>query len=833
MFTFTYIAMNMRKYFTLCTLLAVFAIQLSAQTKNGSISGIVLDASNNPLAAATVSLLKADNASQLKTILSGKDGKYEFAGIADGEYLVQVTSSGLENKTSKPITIQAGNAVQADPMLMQPVSKNLGEVTVTSKKPFIETRIDKTIVNVEASPTSAGATALEILEKSPGVTVDNDGNISLKGKQGVILMMDGKPTYLSPADLSNLLKNTPASALDQIEIMTNPSARFDATGNSGVINIKTKKGKNAGFNGSVMVGITSSIYKPDEEVYFIPKSQNSFNFNWRKNKINFFGNYNPNFFRGRNTMNFVNKFLDEHKNITGYNNTETRFKFGNKNHTLKLGMDWYANKKNSFGIVVSGFTFNGHPTPVTVAELLDEHHQLQSRLNSQTDNKIKFRNLSANLNWKHVFDTSGKELTADFDYVVYSNVSDMVLQTDYYNSQLQPTGTSFLRGHLPAHIDIYTFKSDYLHPFKGGRFEAGVKFSFVKNDNLVNYEKLIIDEWEVDQVRSNHFIYDENINAAYMSYSKELKKWSFQAGLRVENTNAKGNQIVSNSTFTRNSTSLFPTAFARRILNDKNSLTISYGRRIQRPNYQDLNPFVYFLDTLSYRKGNVYLKPQYTHNIELTHAFRDKFITTINYNQTGDVISQIIKQEPNSKIRFLTIDNVSQFRNMGISITAPIPIAKWWNINFFTNVYNNRYKGMYDTIAIDMAFTSFTVNVTQNFTLGKGFTGELTGFYRHKAINNLSRMEPIYQVGFGLQKQVIKGKGTVRLNVRDPFAWQKFQGRNQYGLIDGTFLSRPDIRQVTATFTWRFGKTTQQSQPPRRRASSSQDEQNRVGQGGQ
>ncbi|NOT51175.1 MAG: TonB-dependent receptor [Chitinophagaceae bacterium] len=821
----------MRKKIITVVLLMSFS-QLFAQSGTGKISGTVSDATNKPLQSISVSLLKAADSSVVKMVVSGKDGKYEFANINDGDYIISASAVGHEKNFSRVSVSAANNTVSVPAMQLTEVSKGLTAVTVTSKKPFIETRIDKTIVNVDASPTSAGATALEILEKSPGVTVDNDGNISLKGKQGVIVLMDGKPTYLSPTDLANLLKNTPASALDQIEIMTNPSAKYDATGNSGVLNIKTKKGKNAGFNGSIMVGATTSIYKPRNAVYLIPKSQNSVNFNYRKGKINFFGNYNPNFFRGQNTMNFTNKFFDDNKNIIGYNETETRFKFGNNNHTLKLGLDIYADKKNTWGVVLQGFAFSGHPTPTTVAELQDEHHNIQNRLNSSTDNRIKFKNFSANLNWKHVFDSTGKELTADFDYVVYGNVSDMLLETDYYNSLLQLTGTSYLRGHLPANIDIYTFKSDYLHPFKGGRFEAGVKFSFVKNDNLVNYEKLINDNWEVDKIRSNHFIYDENINAAYVSYSKELKKWSFQAGLRIENTNATGDQVVSNISFKRNNTSLFPTAFVRRNINEKNSLTLSYGRRIQRPNYQDLNPFVYFLDTLSYRQGNIYLRPQYTHNIEVTHAFRDKFITTINYNFTDDVISQIIKQEPNSKIRFSTVDNVAQFRNMGISITAPVSFTKWWNANFFTNVYNNRYKGTYDTIAIDMAFTSFLVNITNNFTLGKGFTAELTGFYRHKAINNLSRMEPIYQVGFGLQKQIMKGKGTVRLNVRDPFAWQKFEGLNQYGLIEGKFLSRPDVRQVTATFTWRFGKSTQQNQP-RRRAGSSQDEQNRVGQGGQ
>ncbi|MEP6597610.1 MAG: outer membrane beta-barrel family protein, partial [Ginsengibacter sp.] len=290
-----------------------------------------------------------------------------------------------------------------------------------------------------------------------------------------------------------------------------------------------------------------------------------------------------------------------------------------------------------------------------------------------------------------------------------------------------------------------------------------------------------------------------------------------------------GYQVINNSRFKRDTTNLFPTAFVSYKVNPNNSLTVSYGRRITRPNYQDLNPFTYFLDTLTYRQGNIYLKPQYTHNIELTHAFKSKFITTLNYNTTDDVINQIIKPEPNSKIRYLTVDNVAKFRNIGISITAPFTIAKWWNVNFFTNVFNNHYEGVYDTININMEYTSFNTNVTNSFTFGKGLTGELTGFYRHKALFSLTQMEPVYQIGLGLQKQVMKGKGTVRLNVRDPFAWQKFEGRNQYGLIDGTFTHRPDSRQVTGTFTWRFGKTQGQQSQARRRNASSQDEQNRVG----
>ena len=832
--------MIMRNLFTLCLFLFICFENVAAQNKAGKISGSVQDAAGKPLSAVSVSLLKANDSSLTKVAVTNKDGKYEFENIADGSYIVAASSVGYQKNLGAVFTIsESTNAVQMAALQLVVASKGLSEVVVTAKKPFIETKIDKTIVNVESSPTSAGATALEILEKSPGVTVDNDGNISLRGKQGVIVMMDGKLTYLSGADLASLLKNMPASALDQIEIMTNPSAKYDASGNSGVINIKTKKGKSNGFNGSIMVGITSSIYKPKDALYFIPKSQNSINFNWRKNKINFFGNYNPNVFRGRNVQNLESKFLDANNNITGYNATESRFKFGNNNHTIKLGLDWYANKKNIFGIVLSGFAFSGHPTPNTVADIQDANHQLQSRLVSHTDNHIKFNNGTLNLNWKHSFDSTGRELTADFDYVVYSNVSNMLLTTDYYNGTLQQTGSSALKGHLPSDIDIYTFKSDYVHPVKGGRFETGVKFSFVKNDNLVDYYKHLNEKWEIDEIRSNHFIYEENINAAYVNYSREFKKWSIQTGLRIENTNARGNQLgnslVPQTKFKRDTTNLFPTAFISYKANDKNNFTLSYGRRINRPNYQDLNPFTFFLDSLTYRQGNIYLRPQYTHNIELTHSFMSKFITTLNFSTTDDVISQVIKldpNDPNSKIRYLTVDNVSKFRNIGISITAPVKIAKWWTANVFTNIYNNTYEGVYAAEPIKLSFTSFTVNLTNNFTLGKGFTGEVSGFYRHKALGGLSQMEPQYQVAFGLQKQVMKGKGTVRLNIRDPFAWQQFEGINKYGKIDGSFISRPDIRQVTGTFTWRFGKSSQQNQP-RRRNTSSQDEQNRVGQGGQ
>ncbi|HEY0678271.1 MAG TPA: TonB-dependent receptor [Chitinophagaceae bacterium] len=821
----------MKNIFTIIILCCI-GTTLSAQSRIGKVSGNVVDEKKSALEAVTITLLRNKDKALVKAGITDKSGNFEFEQIAEGEYILSITATGFAKVNSQPFQISAEkSSVALDAFQLSPAAKSLGEVTVTAKRPFIETKIDKTVVNVEASPTNAGATALEVLEKSPGIMVNNDGAISLRGKAGVIVMMDGKPTFLSPADLANLLRNMPASAIDQIEIMTNPSSKYDASGNSGVINIKTKKGKAGGFNGTIMVGATTSFYEQHGTMYVIPKSQNSFTFNYRKNKINFFGNYNPNVFRGRSHLDINRRILDNNKATTGYSDVETHFKFGNNNHTLKLGLDLYADKKNTFGIVVSGFEFSGHPTPTTVTTLRDADGNPVSVMESFADNRLKFKNFTSNFNYRHVFDTTGRELTGDLDYIVYDNTSNMTLSTNFYNGAGEDVGSPLLlRGHLPSSIKIHSAKLDYTHPFKkGGRLEVGIKSSYVKNDNLVDYTRRVnATDWIKDN-RSNHFLYDENINAAYVNVNRQVKKWSFQGGLRIENTVAKGYQITNDSTFKRDFTNLFPTAFVSYAVNKNNSFTLSYGRRITRPNYQDLNPFIYFLDSLSYRKGNPFLLPQFTHNIEFSHSFKGRLITTVNYNNTTDVISQIIK--PDESIIFLTSDNVAKFRNVGISITAPVPITKWWNLNLFTNIFNNHYEGFYQNRPLDISYTSFMVNMTQTFTLKKGFTLEATGFYRAKGVDQLNINEPMYVISFGGQKQVLKGKGTVRMNVRDPFWIQRYKGKTQYDIVDSRIQNRWDNRQLTVSFTYRFGKNGQQNPPPRRRNSASQDEQNRVGQG--
>lgn len=825
----------MKKIFVFL-MMCSFATSLFAQSKIGKITGTVSDENQKALDGATVSLLRAKDGGLVKVAVSSKTGAYEFEKIATGEYVIAVTMTGYVKKSTEKFSLTAQSpSITLNPLQLTLAPKALGEVTVTGRKPLIENKIDRTVVNVDAAPTNAGATALEVLEKSPGISVDNDGNISLKGKQGVIVMMDGKPTYLSAADLANVLRNMPASGLDQIEIMTNPPAKYDASGNSGIINIKTKKSKNEGLNGSFTTAGTLGIYERGNSTLTPFRSSESLNMNYRKGKINLFGNINYNYNENKSDLNLTRRLYADNGELDVTTQQNSIFNGRNNNYTVKVGLDFFKNKKTTWGIVLNGFSFAGRPHNVNSQTLIRPDGSTESILESVSSTKLNFSNYSGNINYKHIFDTTGQEITVDLDYVGYNNQSKSLLVTDTYDAPGGPkTGHFELKGDIPGVIDIYSIKSDYTKPLKGGmRFDAGFKLSYVQNDNEVVYSRAVGTDWIKDEARSNHFIYKENINAAYVSLNKQWKKFSMQTGLRVENTVSRGNQVSIDSSFKRNYTSLFPTIYLNYKLNKLHTLTISYGRRINRPNYQDLNPFRWFLDSLTFRQGNPYLLPQYSDNFELRHSFKNGLTTVLNYTKTNDVLSQILKQE--GRTTFLTPDNVAQFENIGLGITAPVKVARWWNSNIFINVFNNHYTGVvYNSNTkvnetVDLDYTSFMVNVSNNFIFQKGWSAEISGWYRAKGVDGLTIAEPMYFMTLGAQKNnLLKGKGTLRFNFRDPFHWQKFQGHTKYANVDVEVRNRWTNRTFTVSFSYRFGKSTVAQ--ARKRTTGTSEEESRAGQ---
>ncbi|HSU29466.1 MAG TPA: TonB-dependent receptor [Chitinophagaceae bacterium] len=813
----------MKKLLTLLILaLAAFGTVANAQVKPGKINGTVIDGNTKTIESATITLLRAKDSSVAKMSVADKTGKFSFESVAEGKYFVSITAVGHMKGFSETIEITAANpAITLKTIELIPAAKTEGGVTVVGKRPLIEQKLDRTIVNVEASVTNVGASALEVLEKSPGVTVDKDCNISLKGKQGVKIYVDGRPSYLSGADLANLLRNMNANQLDQIEIMTNPPAKYDAAGNSGIINIKMKKSNLMGYSGSLSLGYGQGRYS---------KINESGNFNYRKNKVNLFANVGYSNRKNFQDLDIQRKFIDAGtKILKSYFDQESRILEHNESINGKVGFDYFASKKTTIGGVFSGFSSPGEFSNTSDVLIYDENHVLQSITRASTTNDKKWKNFSGNLNFRHVYDSTGKEITADIDYLGYRSKNDQRLVNSYFGTNGQPNKVpDTLLGNLPQNINIFTAKIDYSKPLKGGaKFEMGAKTSFVKTDNNAVYDSVQNGLLVRDIGRSNHFIYTENVNAAYVNYSRPLwKKFSGQFGLRLENTNSNGNQVTSNVKFIRHYTQLFPTIYIQYDMNKTNTFVINYGRRISRPDYEDLNPFILFLDKYTFEQGNPDLQPQFSHNIELSHTYKGFLTTTLNYSNTTDIITEVLEQNTNENQTFIKQSNIAKQRQYGIAVSAGGPLTKWWTSNLYVNVYNNLYKGIVNGDYIEKGGTTGLLNISNQFKFGKTWAAEVSGFYRTPAIEGIFKIFGIGQMNIGLSKQIMKGKGSVRFSLRDVFMTNKARGESRFSNIDAEFQQKRDSRVATLNFTWRFSKG--KTAAAKRRASGASDESSRV-----
>jgi hypothetical protein len=807
-------------------LLGSFASQAQTKTK---ISGNIVDGAQKTIESATIALLRAKDSSVVKFSVADKTGNYSFEGMPPGKYLVSVSAVGHSKSFSE--LLEVGNEFAQIPVKTIQVlsqAKDMAAVTVVSRKPFIEQKIDRTIINVEASATNAGATALEVLEKSPGVTIDKDGNISLKGKAGVTVMMDGRPAYLSGTELTNYLRNLPATAIEQIEIMTNPSAKYDASGNSGIINIKAKKNKQKGFNGSLTANYGQGIRS---------KASSSLNLNYRTGKVNLFAN------ASQGKWNNIQR-LDIHR---AYNHSttkqmirtldqESKMLNNSNNYNLKLGLDYYLSKKTTLGIVTSGFYDHNTNDSRITGFWKSPVNVLDSIIYATSSSKSHWLNGGVNLNLRHQFDSTGRELTADFDAIRYGTGRNEV----FMNSSLDPNWSKKsednLRSQFPGHIQIFSGKIDYSQTVKGNvKLETGVKGSAVKNDNAANFYNVFGSTEAADYGRTNHFVYEEKIGAAYLNLNKQFKKFGIQTGLRYEQTaytgKQSGNPTRRDSSFSRSYANLFPTAFVSYKANEKNTFGLSLGRRIDRPAYQYLNPFLSFLDKVTYEAGNPFLRPQFSNNAELTHTYKNFLTTTLNYSRTTDVINETFEGTDSAAI-VVRKDNIARQDAAGVAVSAQIPVRKWWNANVYANVNYTQFSGRLYGQELQIEATNLTLNINNQFRFNKGWGAEVSGFYRGKGVWGQILTKPMGQLNAGVTRQILKGKGTMKLTVRDILYTNFPRGDlKNTGNVDAYFQNRRDSRVGNFSFTYRFGKPIKDAKQ-RRKIGGADDEQNRVRGGG-
>lgn len=780
--------------------------------------GRVLDEVQRPLDFATISLLNVADSTLARTAVSGLDGSFLFENLAAGSYRVSASMVGYAKTSTKNFTINEKNPlIELDDISVLRDDKMLGEVTVKAVKPFIERKIDRLVVNVESSSVATGSTALEVLQRAPGITLDQNDNIAMQGKQGVLVMLDGKQSYMSNADVANMLRNMPSSQIETIELITNPSAKYEAAGNSGIINIKTKKSNSVGTNGT----LTASAGMGDHY-----RANGGLSINHRTKSNNLFGNYNYSTRENQENIN-IDRVVSN-SNVKTYFGQTGSFLHGNDNNNFKAGLDIFINKKNTLGFLINGYANSGSDAYTNTTMIGRSTDQTDSSVVALNDSKNRYRNMAYNANYKSTLDTSGKELSVDLDYSRYHGNETTFYNNYFTNTNSSVTAPSFIKNNTPSIINIKAVKLDYSMPFsKTVKMEAGLKSSWVKTDNDFQFERLVINSWQNDVGRSNQFIYDENVNAAYVNLNKQYKSTSVQLGFRAEQTNSNGNSITTAKEVDRSYIDIFPSVFINQTLSKDHDLGVSYSRRIDRPSYDALNPFLFFLDQYTYNKGNPFLKPQYTNNFELNYNYKKTYSLTLNYSLTRDVITQVLLPDTAKKALFQTNENLDKQINYNVSLNAPISLTKWWSTSNNTSVFYLGFRSPnLQGQVLNTGRVTFQFNTQHKFIVSPTLTGELSGEYTSPLEYGTLNIKSQYSMDAGISKSFMKKTANVKLALTDIFNTRRHRLTSAYEGLDYKLLQKNESRIGKVTFTYRFGKS--EIKPERRRSTGLEDEQRRI-----
>lgn len=785
-------------------LFLLLLITTVAKAQNGSIKGLVKSDKNEAIVGATVILLKGQKENIIKSSFTDVDGKFEFENLKYYSLTLSISYVGMDKYSSAKIILNAQNSsIDLGTITLISNATELQEVAVKAQKAFVVQKIDRTVVNPEALISNAGVTSLEVLEKAPGVSVDVNGNISLRGKGGVVVFVDDKPTYLSAADLANYLRTIPSSSIESIEIMTNPPAKYDAAGNSGVINIRLKKSIARGMNGGLNLSYGQGRFM---------RTNNSFNFNYRINKFNIFTNASVNQNNSYQDLTITRRYFTPEGQLSSTFIQNSYIRPSNGSRNLRLGLDYYVTKKTTLGLALSGFINPSSRNVKNIATIRNGQNELTGLVDAYNPMDILFKNRSVNLNMTHQFDTKGREISVNLDNIVYKSTIEQSLE----NKNLNPDGSllnrSILESNLPSDISIRAAKIDYINPLaKGSRIEAGAKTSFVNTGNIADFYDVVDNKREPNYTFSNNFQYKENINAAYLNYSRDFKKISVQAGLRLENTNIVGNQLgniqVKDSSFKRNYTNFFPTFYAQYRVDSasKHVLGFSLGRRIDRPNYKDMNPFTYPMDRFTYYGGNPFLQPTFSYNAELSYTYKSFLTTTLQYSEANNVISETNEQRGN--IYYSRPGNFAKQVSYGVEVNGTFQVRKWWTIQLYTAYLNNRFKSPIYTETLDDSRWYWVVVPTNQFIINKKWSAELAGSYQTKLLSGQFLVIPIGSIRAGVSTKIMKDKGTLKLNVNDIFYTNQVGGdiRNIKN-ASASWFSYLDTRVITISFSYRFNK---------------------------
>ncbi|WP_018611652.1 outer membrane beta-barrel family protein [Segetibacter koreensis] len=779
-----------------------------------TVSGTVKDNNGNALAHVTISVLKAKDSTLVKSEISNTAGKFEMQIPAQQTYVLLYTIVGYSNKYSHLFSLNKNfNEVTT----LKPSSKKLEDVSVTAHRPLIEIKADKTVFNVEGSINAQGSNALELLQKSPGMRVDNNDNISMKGKTGVKVYIDGKMTQLDTKSLAAYLRSINSNDIEAIEMISNPSAKYDASGNAGIVNIRLKKNKKYGTNGSVNAGFVQGE---------TPKGNGSLNLNYRDKLINVFGNAGMDLGNYHNTIDIYriqnDTIFDQRSQMINRN----------KSYNVKVGTDYFINPKNTIGFMLNGNFADGDWTndSRTMISYKPSGNHVKT-LNATNSVPGKRTNFNGNINYRYA-DTSNTEINFDGDYGVFRSKGRSYQPNYYSDANDNPLYSIINRNNTPIDIDIYAAKVDVEKNQWKGKLGFGAKTSYVKTQNAFEF---FTDENGVpvkNMQRSNRFKYIEDVNAAYVNYNRPLgKKVTMQTGFRVEQTNSEGDLTrddgiqQADNNIKRHYLDLFPSAAFTYNLNQKNTLNLTYSRRIDRPSYQDLNPFENKLDELTYEKGNAFLKPQYTDNVELSHTFMGTITTTVGYSHIKDYRAQFI-DTTNKNATFVQQRNLATQQIYSFSVGSALPLAKWWSgyANFYANY--QKFKGQFTNQNIDLSIFGYGGYLQSAFTLGHDYTAEINGWFNGPGLDGTIKSKAMGAADIGFQKMFMQKKASIKISTTDIFHTSRWSGTTDMAGLYARLSGRWESQTFRVNFTYRFGSN--QISSARQRKTGLETEANRI-----
>lgn len=805
---------NYRLYLLITATFLITAAQVRGQMPGITIFGVLSDSSTGkPLEFATVTITKQGDSTFLTGALTDATGKYTLSIDQPGEFILQYYFVGYKIKRSN-ISITPGKPfVDAGKIVLVQDGELLDAVQITAEKGYFQGSIDKKVYNIEKDIIASNGSAAEALQTIPSVVIDIDGNISLRGNEGVRIFIDGKPSGIAGNNMAAILEQIPASTIESIEVVTNPSARYDAEGNSGIINIVLKKNKKIGLNGNVYVGASTA-----------PRYEAGGSLNYRNQKINFYSTYSYTDDERDNWGEVYRKTFDA--DTTSYFTSNSFGTNYSGMHMGRIGMDYYVNANTTIGI--NGSAHHNATTRIDTYDYtfrdVDSLLSSASQRITTSDNTGLGYNFGAN--FRRTFKDPKHVLTADAFYASGASDEFNAYDETFFDALGIPLGDVALQNisRPGENLDI-TAQTDYVRPLKNGnQFETGIKFTREKRDNTLDSETFDpeTDTWVSDDSINNHFVYTEDVIAGYLIWNGTFKKkFGYQLGLRAEQTFTLAEQLTLDEDFVNNYFGLFPSVHVRYAFDESSEIAASYSRRVDRPNTWFLNPFPDYSDPYTFRIGNPMLQPEYENSFELSYEKDFKkhslsgslyFIQTLNEISPYTVVTE-------EGISYMTFQNYNSESQYGLEVVSRNEWFKWWNMTSSFNFNQTLLDAENLEAGLTNAQFTYNIRIMQVFALYKQTSLQLTTSYNTPWTFAQGQADPIFSTDAGIKSDFFQNKLSVNLNVSDIFDTRQMGGYSEGINFYQDYYRKRQSRIAALKLTWKFGQ-----QDNTRKRSRSMDE---------